>query len=88
MSDLITSTMPPAMCPTCAKKLNRASSDSTTDGPNPGDVTVCLHCGAILAFKDDMSLRVFTDEERETLDDATRMNLTRYQWAVQQVRKP
>jgi len=40
------------------------------DKPASGDVTVCLYCGHIMAFAEDLSLRELTNEEaREVAGD-------------------
>lgn len=31
--------------------------------PTPGDITVCIYCGHIMAFADDLSFRELTGEE-------------------------
>ena len=50
-------------CTNCHAKLNATSSSSEEDSPNPGDITICLYCGHIMAYSDDMKLRDLTDEE-------------------------
>jgi hypothetical protein len=64
--------MPESKCTGCGK-LNDAATpiDEEAAMPNPGDVTVCLHCGNVMAFADDLSLRDLTDaEQREAAGDA------------------
>ena len=35
-----------------------------TEGvPEPGDITICIHCGHLMAFADDMTVRPLTDNE-------------------------
>jgi hypothetical protein len=34
-----------------------------TMSPSPGDMTVCLTCGHLMAFADDMSFRELSEEE-------------------------
>jgi hypothetical protein len=31
--------------------------------PKPGDITICISCGHLMGFKEDMSLRDLTDAE-------------------------
>ena len=37
--------------------------ENMDDAPSPGDITVCLHCGHIMAFDDGLKLRELTAEE-------------------------
>ena len=36
--------------------------------PSPGDVTICIHCGYLMAFADDLSYRGLTEKEMDELD--------------------
>jgi len=55
----------PSPCPGCGEILNGASfvGEGADASPNPGDITVCIGCGEIIAFADDLTLRGLTDEE-------------------------
>jgi hypothetical protein len=62
--------VPPSQCPRCFVRLDRANEvTSTTRGPEPGDITVCLHCGGIAMFDDDMRL-IQAPEEKVTIEAA------------------
>jgi hypothetical protein len=51
-------------CSSCGKKLDAASAADGSDvRPNPGDASVCLDCGHIMAFGEDMKLRELTEDE-------------------------
>lgn len=55
-------------CPQCGAPNNRATSMGSDDAPSPGDVSLCVGCGTILVFADDLSSRKpTTDEEVEIL---------------------
>jgi len=43
--------------------MDRASMLNGDDQPSPGDVTLCIGCGHIMAFADDLSFRELTDQE-------------------------
>jgi DNA-directed RNA polymerase subunit N (RpoN/RPB10) len=60
MHDFVTT---PCACLNCGKVLDRATPMSDTDGPSPGAITVCLTCGHIMAFADNLAFRELTDEE-------------------------
>ena len=53
---------PDCFCPGCNMKIDRATG-ITCEQPNPGDITICLNCGHIMAFKKDLTIRDLTDEE-------------------------
>jgi len=48
-------------CPTCGHKLNASSHHSGV--PSAGDCSVCIDCGSILEYKEDLTLRGLTTEE-------------------------
>lgn len=50
-------------CLNCGKRLKLASSITTDARPDPGDATVCLDCGHVMVFADDLSVREPTDAE-------------------------
>lgn len=54
--------IPPSQCPTCMKVLDRSAPEDDGDGPSRGDMTVCLHCGEILVFDQNLLLTPVTNE--------------------------
>ena len=54
-------------CPECGANLDAASGAGHDEAPTPDDVTLCLYCGAWLAFAADLSLRALEPAEIETL---------------------
>jgi hypothetical protein len=56
--------LPKTGCLNCGKPLDAAGRPGP-DGarPGPGDVTVCLGCGHIMIYADDMTMREPTAEE-------------------------
>jgi Zn ribbon nucleic-acid-binding protein len=50
-------------CPSCKKMLDGASAIDDDCEPSPGNVTICIYCGHIMAFADDLSFRELNDEE-------------------------
>lgn len=55
--------LPASCCTACKKELDRASGVGNSDKPEPDDITICLTCGHIMAFDDDLSLRDLTEVE-------------------------
>jgi len=50
-------------CLNCGKNLNAAASFATDKRPDPGDMTVCVDCGHVMIYADDLSVRAPTDAE-------------------------
>jgi RNase P subunit RPR2 len=58
------SRLPKSVCQNCGKPLDAAARPQADEPrPGPGDVTVCLGCGHIMVYADDMNLRHPTGEE-------------------------
>jgi hypothetical protein len=64
-------------CPSCAATLDGATNVLGEQPPGQGDVTVCAYCHAVLAFRDDLSLRPATEIDLARLSDAARDALKR-----------
>lgn len=54
MTERLTTVMPPSLCPQCGDKLDMATSTTEAARPEPGDFSICLHCGTILRFDADL----------------------------------
>ena len=56
--------VPESRCTACGHFLDRAGGvDNNDRKPKPGDVSICIECGHIMVFGDDMQLRDPTGEE-------------------------
>jgi hypothetical protein len=53
----------PSPCPNCRKSIDTCQSTSGERGPQPSDLSICLYCGHLSAYGDDMMLRELTDAE-------------------------
>lgn len=63
--------LPPTVCPVCDYTLDACSgmnAESQQDGPEPGDVTVCMRCGSVLQYTDGMSVIRITPEKKAQID--------------------
>jgi len=60
---------PESKCLHCGKILDMAGSPdgSPIDRPSDGDITVCIRCGAVMAFDGEGKVRGMTDEEIATV---------------------
>jgi hypothetical protein len=55
--------LPKNKCLNCKKALDSATGIGNENSPSPGDITVCLRCGHIMAFNKQLRFRKLTDEE-------------------------
>lgn len=69
--------LPHHECPSCEMALDAATDAYGEATPEPGDLTVCIYCAAILVFTDTMGLRLPTDEEFAALPQETRQSVER-----------
>jgi len=69
-------------CPNCGEHLDACSGvEAHGKAPSPGDITVCLYCGHLMAFTDILGLRVLTEAELNEVSDDPRI------MAIQAARK-
>ena len=63
--------LPLAKCTGCGELVNDATSvDKDGAAPGGGDVTICIFCGHVMIYNDDLSMREPTgDEMRELFND-------------------
>jgi hypothetical protein len=62
--------MPATHCLNCERLVDGASGVDTKGKPRPGNITVCIYCGHLMAFARDLSMRELTGEEmREIAGD-------------------
>jgi len=55
--------VPTSKCPSCDAPLDGATDAYGEETPSPGDISICLYCGHLMAFADDMTTRDLTDAE-------------------------
>lgn len=55
-------------CPQCNKLLTASTAADGSDRlPEPGDFTMCVYCGTILIFDDELRQRLPTSDELDDL---------------------
>ena len=68
-------------CPACNHPLSRAenvvANDEDTAAPRPGDISVCVYCGAILAFERNGQQRLADAMDLNRVEPALRGELVR-----------
>lgn len=83
--------VPATRCPACGRRVEEASGvtlgGEAIPGPSPGDLTVCIGCGALLAFADGLALRPMTDRDAAEADVDTLTRLLAARRAVLEVGK-
>lgn len=55
--------MPSSTCKGCGTVNDAASHPIGLKQPQPGSISICLTCGYLAAFADDLTIRDLTDEE-------------------------
>jgi hypothetical protein len=55
--------MPMSACLDCGKELNGATAVDHRGAPASGSISICVYCGHLMAFGDDLRLRPLTDAE-------------------------
>jgi hypothetical protein len=59
-----TTHLPRSACSACGYRIDAASAPAYRNtSPSSGDVSICLQCGHIMAFAEDLRLRDLTDAE-------------------------
>ena len=82
--------IPLTECPQCGHRINAASTlsdDGRFAHPHAGDTTVCMDCGAWLVFRDDLSMRLMTADEKVGLEELERQALVQLSRAIEKVHK-
>jgi hypothetical protein len=64
-------------CLNCGHVLNAATATYTDDGPKPEDLSVCIGCGYVMVYAEDMSFRELSESEREELKDSEHGDMVR-----------
>lgn len=73
--------MPKTQCLNCGHKLDAASAaQSKRHRPRPGNFSICIRCGHVMAFADDLTMRPLTDAE--VVHIAGDKEMLRYQAAI------
>lgn len=78
--------LPESGCPACGERLNATASTNTPENPGkrpePGDITLCGHCGSWLWFNEDYSMRLMTPQEAAALPDDVRTHMAKLRAAI------
>jgi hypothetical protein len=59
--------IPPQDCLKCGYHMAASTDPHCERGPRAGDICMCLMCGAIMVFKEDLMVRLPSEEERRQI---------------------
>jgi hypothetical protein len=77
-----------SLCTGCGRALNGAANVGGDEAPRPGDATVCMYCGHVMAFDSRMRLRNLTDKEMiEVAGDKRIITIQRARAAAEKARQ-
>jgi hypothetical protein len=68
--------VPMGKCGGCGKEMDRATAFRHDASPQPGDLTMCLECGLLHVFTDELKLKALSAEEFAALPEGLRAELT------------
>ena len=63
--------MPPSKCLNCGKLLDAATCVQGKHAPDAGSLSICIDCGAVTIFGDDLRLRPLTEAEAKDVQSDT-----------------
>lgn len=66
-------------CINCGHTLDACTAMEDGATPNPGDITICLYCGEVSAFCEDLTTRSVSKEEFESYDDDLKSEIIKVQ---------
>lgn len=78
--------MPVTICWHCDRPLDAATNlPGQTETPDPGSVSLCMFCGAVAIFADDLRLRQPTRDELDKMGQDTefRKSYLAFSWSRQ-----
>jgi len=59
---------PEQACPSCGKLIDAYSYPGPEEHrARPGDISICMYCGHLMAFANDLTKRELTDEEAHAI---------------------
>jgi hypothetical protein len=71
-------------CPACGKRFSAATAAFGEFTPKPGDWTICIDCGVVLAFDQTLTPRTLTEAEQREADADPDIRKMRHVYRVMQ----
>ena len=79
--------IPISFCPICKYEMDRATyADKEERKPSPNDYSVCLKCGEILVFSEDLFLREATISDLMLIPSDVERQLVKLQHVIRRER--
>lgn len=67
-------------CCACNKLIDAATSaDGDSEPPGPGDITICVYCGEVLEYQDNMDIAKLSEKSFASIPDGTQRYLRELQ---------
>ena len=85
MADERTNEVPMSACPTCGHEMDRATGREGAH-PSPGDLAICIRCGAWNQFAANLGLISLTAEAKRALPIEARDEMACFDAAFRQLR--
>jgi hypothetical protein len=63
----MTTETPECRCLNCRALLGAVTGVNNNERPEPGNLTICLRCGAVMLIADDLTARGLTEREMDDL---------------------
>lgn len=82
---MTTTRTPDCKCLDCGMLISAASTCEDERVPSPGDISICIHCGHIMIFNEDLTVRALTDAE--VIEVAGNQEIILYQKALDEAKK-
>lgn len=60
--------VPISPCLECGEPNDAATNPFGGRGPRPNDFTICMYCGHVMAFAEDLTMRALTKKERREVE--------------------
>ena len=73
MREVIYTETPETICPECNVKLDAITGDRK---PAEGDLSICVHCFAVLVIREDLTVRKMTPKEWAALSTEAQMYIS------------
>lgn len=66
-------------CRNCGHTLDACTAIEDGATPSTGDISICLYCGELSAFTEDLTIRKVSKEEFESYDDDLKKEIIKVQ---------
>jgi len=87
MGDFEDYSVKPFRCPSCRHEMHQAmSTNNQSTPPEPGDVTICIRCAALLKFNSTMGVRLLRRAEMRRLRHSQKFDWAKIEFIQRVIR--